>query len=77
MEGNNRIVVRHRSSDYHDTQLDKNQIWVYMFHLVLLHNLKHKQNYINPIQTNGIFHKATHNKVRVVDCIHRGVTGHN
>ena len=24
---------------------------------------------VNPFQTNGIFHKATHNKVRMAHCI--------
>ena len=30
-----------------------------------------------PFQTNGIFHKATYNKGRMVHCIYRGVTGYN
>ena len=31
----------------------------------------------NPFKTNGIFHKATYNKVRMVHCIYLGVTGYN
>ena len=27
---------------------------------------------INPFQTNGTFHKATYNKVRMVHCIYQG-----
>ena len=32
---------------------------------------------VNPFQINGIFHKATYNKVRMVHCIYRGVIGYN
>ena len=33
--------------------------------------------YINPFQTNGIFHKATYNNVSMVHCVYWGVTGYN
>ena len=32
---------------------------------------------INPFQTNGIFHKATYNKGRMVHFIYLGATGYN
>ena len=35
------------------------------------------QGKFNPFQTNGIFHKVTYNKVRIVHCIYLGVTGYN
>ena len=34
-------------------------------------------NLLNPLQNNGIFHKATYNKVRMVHYIFRGATGYD
>ena len=39
--------------------------------------LPHSPHLINPFRTNGIFHKATYKKVRMVHCMFSGVTGYN
>ena len=34
-------------------------------------------SYFNPFQINGVYHKATYNKVRIVHCIYARVTDYN
>ena len=58
-----------------------------IFYLISMNNLKQMQKLVcvqriplitvHPFQINKIFHKATYYKVRMVNCIYKGVTGYN
>ena len=50
---------------------------LYAVEFILLDQVCIYELLINPFEINGIFHKATYNKFRMVHSILRGVTGSN
>ena len=65
-----------------------NQLTLILGHPIYLRNyffsyssprrlFEHPEDMFNPFRTNEIYHKGTYNKIRMVHCEYRGVTGCN